>query len=426
MQSKNIFLVFVIFLNGGFTSAQKNISVLFIGNSYTYSNNLPGMLQQIGYSMGDSIYVDSYTPGGYSLLAHSQDTNTINKIHQQPWDYVVLQDQSQRPSWEPGFVDTAVVPYALFLDSVIHANNTCTQAVFYMTWGRKYGDAGNCAAYPPVCTYAGMQQRLKQSYIQMSDTCQGIVAPVGEAFKLSMQLDTNINLYWTDYSHPSVEGSFLAACTFYGTILHKQITNQNYSAGLLVATAAYLQDVAWQTVKDSSQVWNLGVNEPFAYFNFQNMGNLQVQFSCPGNLNFNHLWYFGDTTFSNLAEPLHQYMYPYYFPVQHVVYDSCHYDSCSIIINATGQLEIDQINDGIFFSYYDKNTHSIIVQFRNHIAGGYEILLRDIQGQIVAVTKGDSHSALTILNAGSVLNGVYLLEIKIGGLADKQKIIVLN
>ncbi len=87
---------------------------------------------------------------------------------------------------------------------------------------------------------------------------------------------------------------------------------------------------------------------------------------------------------------------------------------------------MDKINAGIFFSYYDKNTHSIIVQFRNHIAGGYEILLRDIQGQIVAVTKGDSHSALTILNAGSVLNGVYLLEIKIGGLADKQKIIVLN
>ena len=178
---KIILLLFAFhFSQSSVAQTGKNISVLFIGNSYTYTNNLPQMLQQIGYTMGDSIFVDSYTPGGYSLLQHSQDTNAINKINQQPWDYVVLQDQSQRPSFEPAFVDTAVIPYALFLDSVVHANNACTQTVFYMTWGRKYGDASNCAAYPPVCTYEGMQQRLKESYLQMSDTCHAIVSPVGE------------------------------------------------------------------------------------------------------------------------------------------------------------------------------------------------------------------------------------------------------
>jgi hypothetical protein len=214
---KKIFLLLFITHFSHPISAQqqgaKNISVLFIGNSYTYVNNLPSLVQQIGYSMGDSIFVDQSTVGGFSLEDHSTYAPTLSKINQQPWDYVVLQDQSQKPSLDPSFVDTAVIPYAIYLDSLIHANNVCTKTVFYMTWGRKYGDAGNCAAYPPVCTYAGMQQRLKESYLLMADTTHGIVAPVGEAFNMSIQLDSTLNLYQTDFSHPSLEGSYLAAST---------------------------------------------------------------------------------------------------------------------------------------------------------------------------------------------------------------------
>ncbi|MBL0050314.1 MAG: hypothetical protein IPP29_01710 [Bacteroidetes bacterium] len=65
---------------------------------------------------------------------------------------------------------------------MIKANNACTKTIFYMTWGRKYGDGSNCASYPPVCTYAGMQQRLKESYLLFSDTCKAVAAPVGIAF----------------------------------------------------------------------------------------------------------------------------------------------------------------------------------------------------------------------------------------------------
>ena len=56
------------------------------------------MVSKIASSFGDSITYDQSTPGGSSLYAHAQNQTTINKINQQNWDYVVLQDQSQNPS----------------------------------------------------------------------------------------------------------------------------------------------------------------------------------------------------------------------------------------------------------------------------------------------------------------------------------------
>lgn len=362
--------------------AQKKISVLFIGNSYTYVNNLPSLVEQIGYTMGDSIFVDQYTVGGYSLQAHLLDVNTAAKINQQPWDYVVLQEQSQYPSYPPAQVLAGVIPPAIELDSMIKANNPCSKTIFYMTWGRKYGDAGNCGWNPPVCTYEGMQQRLKDSYLLMADTTQGIVAPVGEAFHLSIQTDSTVELYQTDYSHPSLEGSFLAACTFYSTLMHKQIINQNFTAGLSVMMAAYLQNIAWQTVIDSSELWNLGVNEPFANFTWHQIGNGLVQFNSPANQNYQHIWYFGDSTTSIAAQPTHQYSYSQYFGVSHVLYDSCSYDSTIVITNVSfvaGIQQLDNVGDEIIF---DQSSHSLIIDFKNLSAKNVQLVFYCSAGAI--------------------------------------------
>ena len=141
-----LFLVILLFsLDFFIVCAQhRNISVLFIGNSYTGVNNLPAMFDSIATSNGDTVYTDQYTPGGYTLQMHSTDAVTLSKIQSRGWDYVVLQEQSQLPSLDPASVNTTTIPYAIVLDSLIHTNNACTQTVFYMTWGRKYGDQTNC------------------------------------------------------------------------------------------------------------------------------------------------------------------------------------------------------------------------------------------------------------------------------------------
>src|SRR4030095_16902448 len=124
--------------------------VLFIGNSYTYVNDLPLLVHDLALANGDTIIVDSSAPGGSTLEMHCTNATTISKIYSQQWDYVILQEQSQLPSFQPSQVLTDVYPFAAQLDSMIHNNNPCTETVFYMTWGRKNGDASNCASYPPI------------------------------------------------------------------------------------------------------------------------------------------------------------------------------------------------------------------------------------------------------------------------------------
>ncbi|MFM9004523.1 MAG: hypothetical protein ACKOSR_03320, partial [Flavobacteriales bacterium] len=73
--------------------------VLFLGNSYTSVNNLPAMTQACALSAGDSLIIDSNTPGGYTFEGHSTNAISLQKIALGNWDFVVLQEQSQRPSF---------------------------------------------------------------------------------------------------------------------------------------------------------------------------------------------------------------------------------------------------------------------------------------------------------------------------------------
>src|SRR5688572_1965497 len=76
----------------------KKISALFIGNSYTYFNNLPQLVQSLASANSDTLYADSNTPGGYTLQNHFANSTTLAKINSYPWDHVILQAQSQEPS----------------------------------------------------------------------------------------------------------------------------------------------------------------------------------------------------------------------------------------------------------------------------------------------------------------------------------------
>jgi len=190
-------------------------SILFIGNSYTYYNGgVDVMLKNIALAEGDTLYTESLTVGGATFSSFCNNSETFSRIRSRAWDYVVLQEQSQLPSFPPSQVEAECYPYAKRLCDSIRANDSCTQILFFMTWGRENGDQSNCNAYPPLCTYDGMQQRLRESYVQMADDNNAIVVPVGLAWKYVRDNYPEINLYQSDESHPSVEGTYLAALTF--------------------------------------------------------------------------------------------------------------------------------------------------------------------------------------------------------------------
>ena len=299
---RNLFFYIILFI-ANFTYAQ-SYDVLFIGNSYTYYNNLPEMISNIANDLGDTVNYDQNTPGGTSLYAHSQNQTTINKINQQNWDFVVLQDQSQRPSLSPSYVAASVYPYATQLVNLINSNYICSEPVFYMTWGRKYGDQTNCQSYPPVCTFLGMQERLRDSYLTMGLDNNASVSPVGIAFKNSISLDSTIDLYTSDNSHPSIYGSYLAACTFYSTIFKKSSVGCSYKPNAInQSDALFLQQVASSTVLDSMFVWNVFQ----AQFDFNQNGNVFDFINKSSNFE-NCIWDFGDGNQSTDFNPTHTYL----------------------------------------------------------------------------------------------------------------------
>lgn len=311
-----------------FGFASKSVSVLFIGNSYTYVNDLPLMIDSLAAANGDTLIYTQSTPGGYSLQDHTLNAQTIASIQQQQWDFVVLQEQSQRPSLDPSYVDASVIPYLLYLDSLIKQNNLCTQVVLFETWGRRYGDASNCSFYPPVCTYGGMQDRLRESYKRMADTVHGIMAPVGEAFRNMIQFDSTVVLYDPDNSHPSLKGTYLAACAFYQVLFHRTSLGNTFTAGMTIADVQYLQLFADATVKGSLNTWNIGIHEPWASFTWQQLDATGLtSFQSVSDSSLTHFWDFGDSTTSSDANPIHQYTWSQYFPVRHVVCNSCKCDT---------------------------------------------------------------------------------------------------
>src|SRR3989344_7408694 len=120
-----LFCILILFIASNCCS--QNFKVLFIGNSYTYVNNLPQVLADIANAMGDTLTHDSSTPGGYTLNLHTSNATTLSKINAQTWDFVVLQEQSQLPSFDSAQVSIDVYPYARQLDSLISVNDSCTE-----------------------------------------------------------------------------------------------------------------------------------------------------------------------------------------------------------------------------------------------------------------------------------------------------------
>ena len=267
--------------------------VLFIGNSYTSVNNLPQTIASVASSVGDNLIFDSNTPGGYRFLDHSTNPTTLQKIGIGNWDYVVLQEQSQYPSFPEWQVEQDVYPYAQSLNNAILNANPCTETIFYMTWGRKNGDAQNCPNLPEVCTYLGMDNLLNARYRTMAQDNNAILSPVGAVWRYIRQNFPTIELYQADESHPSVAGTYAAACAFYTVIYRKDPTLITFNSTLSASVAQNIKNATKLVVYNNLAEWHVGTYDPVAQFNFTVSGE-QVYFNNTSLMASAYNWDFGD------------------------------------------------------------------------------------------------------------------------------------
>ncbi|MHC4435740.1 MAG: LamG-like jellyroll fold domain-containing protein [Planctomycetota bacterium] len=209
------------------------LRVLFIGNSLTAQirTALDSLIQASPYSESTFEYV---ALDYWHLQQHVNSENTMSKIRNSDWDFVVLQEQSNKP--------TLPDRCAEFYDAVAKLSEAIkesgAQVVLYMTWG--YRDGGNHQINPD---YETMQQNLIEAYTEAARQVDAIIAPVGVAWRhvYRDKPDLSRQLYKVDGLHPSYKGAFLTACVFYATLFDADPTELAFNGVLPAQEAAYLR-----------------------------------------------------------------------------------------------------------------------------------------------------------------------------------------
>ena len=243
MKTKHTAVLLIIFLlsanvladkSDSPTPTRKTFNVLFIGNSYIYTNNLDTVLKNLALSANPQIKLNTkrIVIGGATLQKHYSDPNTLTQIKKGDWDYIILQDHSLRPVNDPEKFYT----YAKKFHSEIQ--KTKAKTVFFMTWARKKKPE---MIIPLSTAYTMIAKQLKEQ-----------AAPVGLAWDMSLKTRPKLTLHTKDGSHPNQNGTYLAACVFYATLTNQSPVGLSNAKIEMISpeTAVFLQNVAWNTVKE--------------------------------------------------------------------------------------------------------------------------------------------------------------------------------
>lgn len=287
------FTVLLSFLLATTTSlGQGDANVLFVGNSYIYTNNLPQMTASVASSAGYTMTWESNTPGGCTLSQHCTN-QSMTMIRGGGWDFVVLQEQSQYPSFPQWQVEAEVFPYAARLVDSVYAASPCAEPMFYMTWGRKNGDADNAIEFPVLATYEGMDSMLYMRYMQMAADNDASVCPVGRVWRYLRTNHPAIELYQSDGSHPSVAGTYAAACSF--AVMFFGIDPRTviyYPASLGQQVADTIRQAVYAVVNTQMAQWRRP--EPQAGIAMLGVGGHEATLASTAANADSLVWYFGD------------------------------------------------------------------------------------------------------------------------------------
>jgi hypothetical protein len=221
-------------------SDRPGLRVLFVGNSFTYYNEMPAMVHELaeGDPGARPLYTVEYTAPNWRLRRAASDGGLEDLLDDVRWDVVVLQEQSQLLSLSEEWRQREVAPFVRILDRDARVGGART--MLFLTWGYKDGDDRNW----PGDTYEGMQARLIQGYEEVAAEIGADVAPVGEAWAEALRRRPGFDLWSHDGRHPGERGSYLAACVFYAELTGGSPEESSYIASLDPADAHFLQEVA--------------------------------------------------------------------------------------------------------------------------------------------------------------------------------------
>jgi hypothetical protein len=225
-------------------------SILWVGNSFFYYNNsmhnhVSNLVRgadpksapratsvTISGSGIDWHDMESYfRPNGIGKYSFVGDNEIVFNKPGRQFDAVIIADCSQcpiHPQLKPVFHE-----YAKKQADVIRANGA--RPIFFMTWA--YKDKPDMTA------------QLAEQYTIAGNANDAMVIPAGLAFANAISKRPDLEFYQPDKRHPTLIGTYLAACATYAAIYRKSPVGNPYTAGIDPATAKFLQETAMETVQ---------------------------------------------------------------------------------------------------------------------------------------------------------------------------------
>lgn len=219
-------------------------TILFLGNSMTYFNDLPTVFMNLSRSGGFAAEVYELTEGSYRLEYFADETDEVgaqvyDALKSYDWDYVILQEQSGISTIG---AEEHMYPAARTLDSMIREANG--ESVFLMTWAYREGFSLPLLGLEFKNTREEMQTQMAQNYGDIAAELDALLAPAGIAFMRCSANYPEIELWDEDGNHPSPAGTYLAACVLYQVLYDQSPGELGYTADLDRQTASKLQLVA--------------------------------------------------------------------------------------------------------------------------------------------------------------------------------------
>ena len=228
-------------------------ALLWVGNSFFYYNNsMHGHVGQLLTAAGGRGYRGTsatisgsginwhdveahFKPGGVASYSFVGDNEVRFNTFDKPFDAVLMMDCSQCPIHPQ--LQSVFFEYAKKHSDTVRAHGA--EPAFFMSWA--YQDKPE------------MTQQLAAEYVKAGKANRALVVPAGLAFAESVRRRPDLNLYVADKRHPSLAGTYLAACTTYAALYRKSPVGLGYTAGLPSDLARLLQAAAWDAMQEYLQ-----------------------------------------------------------------------------------------------------------------------------------------------------------------------------
>ena len=229
--------------------------VLFVGNSFSFysngiHNHFANLLRTDGSWQPNENRVRLLTLSGGHIHETSRLLNSYLSGGDDDWDIVVLQGHSNEPISKAKSERFERV----LIDTISALKQRKIKPVLFMTWGYQ-GDNS-------------MSLQLQNAYKKVGRETDVLVAPIGMAFAQANQQHPDIDLfvadvrgaaintatgkteltYRRDIKHPSMAGTYLAACVMYASLYQRSPEGNLFHADLEPDTALKLQQLSWQVV----------------------------------------------------------------------------------------------------------------------------------------------------------------------------------